>query len=60
MHLLVRSLVMILADLLFFMFDFQLKGQLFKYSEDNVAMKFSRQYGAFIIVCIVFIFLCES
>ena len=34
---------MILADLLFFMFDFQLKGQLFKYSEDNVAMKFSGQ-----------------
>lgn len=51
---------MILADLLIFMFDFQLKGQLFKYSEDNVAMKFSGQYGAFIIVCIVFIFLCES
>ena len=57
---LVRSLEMILADLLFFMFDFQLKGQLFKYSEDNVAMKLSGQYGAFIIVCIVFIFLCES
>ena len=51
---------MIFADLLFFMFDFQLKGQLFKYSEDNVAMKLSGQYGAFIIVCIVFIFLCES
>ena len=59
-HLLVRSLVIILAVLLFFMFDFQSKGQLFKYSEDNVAMKFSGQYDAFIIVCIVFIFLCES
>ena len=51
---------MILAVLLFFMFDFQSKGQFFKYSEDNVAMNFSGQYGAFIIVCIVLIFLCES
>lgn len=59
-HLLVRSLVIILAVLLFFMFDFQSKGQLFKYSEDNVAMKFSGQYNAFITVCIVFFFLCES
>lgn len=40
---------MILAVLIFFMFDFQSKGQLFKYSEDNVAMKSSGQYDAFIL-----------
>ena len=49
-----------LAVLLFYLFDLKSKGQLCKYSEDNVAIKFSKQYDAFIIVCVVFIFLCES
>ena len=38
-----------LAVLLFYMFDLKSKGQLCKYSEDNVAIKFSKQYDALLL-----------